>query len=146
MNAAGDPDRPPVLFASLRGFRPDWLPHDLAVGLLLAAIAVPEQLATARLAGLSPETGLVAFVAGSLAFAAFGANRFLSTGADSTIAPTFAGSLAVLATPGTAECAQLATLLALMTGAILVDAFVLRAGWIADRSRPAFSRESPFIS
>jgi hypothetical protein len=36
------------------------------------------QLATARLAGMPPETGLYAFAAGSLAFAAFGANRFMS--------------------------------------------------------------------
>jgi len=47
------------VFASFRGFRPDWLPRDLMAGLLLTAIAVPEQLATARLAGLAPETGLI---------------------------------------------------------------------------------------
>lgn len=87
-------DRRLWLFTSLRGFRPSWLPHDLIAGVLLTAIAVPEQLATARLAGLPPEAGLIAFVAGSVAFAAFGANRFLSVGADSTIAPIFAGGLA----------------------------------------------------
>lgn len=88
------PDRPTWVFASLRGLRADWLARDLIAGLLLTAIAVPEQLATARLAGLPPNTGLIAFVAGSLAFAIFGANRFLSAGADSTIAPIFAGGLA----------------------------------------------------
>ena len=31
------------------------LPRDVLAGRLLAAIAIPEQLATARLAGLSPE-------------------------------------------------------------------------------------------
>jgi sulfate permease, SulP family len=132
LRAAHGPDRPTILFASWRGFRPDWLPHDLIAGLLLTAIAVPGQLATARLAGLPPQTGLIAFVAGSLAFAVFGANRFLSAGADSTIAPIFAGSLAALATAGTAEYAHLAALLALMVGAILIGASLLRAGWIAD--------------
>ncbi len=116
----------------MRGFRTDWLPHDLIAGLLLAAIAVPEQLATARLAGLPPETGLIAFVAGSLAFAVFGANRFLSAGADSTIAPIFAGGLAAFATTGTPEYGHFAALLALMVGAILIAAALLRAGWIAD--------------
>lgn len=120
------------MFASLRGLRAGWLPHDLIAGLLLTAIAVPEQLATARLAGLPPETGLIAFIAGSLAFAIFGANRFLSAGADSTIAPIFAGGLAVIATTGTVEYAHLAALLALMVGAILIVAALLRAGWIAD--------------
>ncbi len=120
------------VFASLRGMQADWLPRDLMAGLLLAAIAVPEQLATARLAGLAPETGLIAFVAGSLAFAAFGASRFLSVGADSTIAPIFAGGLAAFAAGGSADYARLAALLAIMVGAILVVAALLRAGWIAD--------------
>lgn len=120
------------MFESLRGFRRDWFAHDLIAGLLLTAIAVPEQLATARLAGLPAETGLVAFVAGSLGFAVFGANRVLSAGADSTIAPIFAGALAALATTGTPEYVRLASLLALMVGAILVAAALLHAGWIAD--------------
>ena len=102
MRGNAGPDRPSWMFASLRGMRADWLPHDLIAGLLLTTIAVPEQLATARLAGLPPETGLIAFVAGSLAFAIFGANRFLSVGANSTIAPIFAGGLAALAATGTA--------------------------------------------
>lgn len=126
------PDRRPWLFASLRGFRPSWLPHDLIAGLLLTAIAVPEQLATARLAGLPPEAGLIAFVAGSVAFAVFGTSQFLSAGADSTIAPIFAGGLAALAGTGAGDYARLAELLALMVGGILIIAAVLRAGWIAD--------------
>src|SRR5262245_8183908 len=91
----------PWLFASLRGYRIGWLPRDFVAGLMLAAIAIPGQLATARLAGMPPETGLYAFAAGSLAFAAFGANRFMSVAADSTIAPIFAGGLASLAAAGT---------------------------------------------
>jgi MFS superfamily sulfate permease-like transporter len=51
-------------------------------------------MATTRLAGLSPEIGFFAFLAGSLAFAIFGGSRFLSCGADSTITPIFAGGLA----------------------------------------------------
>ncbi len=126
------PDRRPWLFPSLRAFRRPWLPHDLIAGLLLTAIAVPEQLATARLAGLPPEAGLIAFVAGSVAFAVFGANRFLSAGADSTIAPIFAGGLAALAGASADDYAHLAALLSLMVGGILIIAAVLRAGWIAD--------------
>ena len=88
---------PSWFFASLRGYRIEWLSRDFIAGLMLAAIAIPGQLATARLAGMPPETGLYAFAAGSLAFAAFGANRFMSVAADSTIAPIFAGGLASLA-------------------------------------------------
>jgi sulfate permease, SulP family len=120
------------VFASFRGFRPDWLPRDLMAGLLLTAIAVPEQLATARLAGLPPETGLITFIAGSLAFAMFGAHRFISAGADSTIAPIFLGGLAILATMGTPEYGHLAALLSLIVGVILIIAGIFRADWVAD--------------
>jgi SulP family sulfate permease len=122
---------PHWLFASLRGYRMGWLPSDLVAGLMLAAIAIPGQLATARLAGMPPETGLYAFAAGSLAFAAFGANRFMSVQADSTIAPIFAGALASMAVAGPMPYGQLATLLALMVGVVLVTVGLFRAGWLA---------------
>src|SRR5260370_24960615 len=110
----------PWLFASLRGYRIGWLPGDLVAGLMLAAIAIPGQLATARLAGMPPETGLYAFAPRSLAFAAFGANRFMSVQADSTIAPIFAGPLASMAVAGPLPYAPLATLRPLMVGVVLV--------------------------
>ena len=118
-------------FTSLRGYRIVWLPRDLVAGLMLLAIALPGQLATARLAGMPPETGIYAFVAGSLAFAAFGANRFMSVAADSTIAPIFAGGLAAIVGARSPSYPELATLLALMVGVVLVVVGLLRAGWLA---------------
>jgi MFS superfamily sulfate permease-like transporter len=106
--------------------------YDILAGLTLAAIAIPEQMATARLGGFSPQVGFFAFIAGSLAFAAFGASRYLSSGADSTITPIFAGSLAAIAATGTPHYFELAEILALMVGAILIGAGIFRAGWIAD--------------
>jgi MFS superfamily sulfate permease-like transporter len=129
---ANAPDRTPLLFASLRGFRIAWLPDDVLAGLLLAAIALPQQLATARLAGMPPATGLIAFIGGTLGFAVFGTNRFLSCGADSTIAPIFAGGIAAIAITGATDYAHAASLLALLVGGILVAAALLRAGWVAD--------------
>ena len=106
--------------------------QDGLAGLLLAAIAIPEQLATARLAGLPAEAGLYAFAAGGVGFAIFGTNRFLSAGADSTIAPIFAAGLAVMAVAGSPQYAALAALLAVMVGVVLIVAALLRAGWVAD--------------
>jgi MFS superfamily sulfate permease-like transporter len=77
--------------------------HDLAAALALAAIAIPEQMATARLAGAPAATGLLVFVAGSSGFFLAGRNRFLSVGADSTIAPIFAGALATFGALGSAH-------------------------------------------
>src|SRR5205809_964199 len=118
---------PAWFFSSLQGYRIEWLPRDLIAGLMLAAIAIPGQLATARLAGMPPETGIYAFAAGSIAFAVFGANRFMSVGADSTIAPIFAGGLASIAIASGNGHAQLTPLFALLVGAVLIAIGLLRA-------------------
>lgn len=110
--------------ASLRG--------DLVAGLTLAAIAIPEQMATARLAGFPPHVGFIAFIAGTLAFVALGSSRVMSIGADSTIAPIFAGALALLAASGSPHYAALAGFLALLVGGALIVAGLMRAGWVAD--------------
>jgi MFS superfamily sulfate permease-like transporter len=120
------------VFRSLQAYRLQFLTHDLFAGLTLAAIAIPEQMATARLGGFAPQIGFFAFLAGSLAFAAFGSNRFLSCGADSTITPIFAGGLAALAVVGTPDYQTLAAALALMVGLLLLASGVFRLGWIAD--------------
>ena len=100
--------------------------------LALTAVAIPEQLATAQLAGVPAATGLVVFAAGSLGFFLLGSNRSLSLGADSTIAPIFAGSLALLAAAGSPHYLVLCAGLALLVGAILGAAGMLRLGWIAN--------------
>src|SRR6202158_4456302 len=119
------------VFRSLSSYRIQFLSHDLFAGLTLAAIAIPEQMGTARLGGFSPQIGFFAFLAGSLAFAAFGSNRFLSCGADSTITPIFAGGLAVLVASGAPEYQALAAALALMVGLLLLAAGIFRLGWVA---------------
>jgi SulP family sulfate permease len=123
------------LWPLLRGFaglRPGAVPFDLLAGVTLAAIAVPEQMATARLAGFSPQTGFFAFIAGSTAFALLGSSRRLSAGADSTIAPIFAGALAILAATGSPRYAALAAGLAILTGLIVFLAGIFRMGWIGN--------------
>ena len=120
------------IFRSLAAFRPSDLPGDLIAGLTLAAIAIPEQMATARLGGFSPQIGFFAFIAGSLGFAMLGSNRFLSCGADSTITPIFAGGLILMAAYGSPNYVALAMALALLVGVILVAASLFRLGWIAN--------------
>ena len=120
------------LFRSFASYSPAFLTQDIIAGLTLAAIVIPEQMATARLGGFTPLIGFFAFLGGSLAFAAFGSNRFLSCGADSTITPIFAGGLALLAASGSPDYAMLAVALALIVGTFLVIGGICRLGWIAD--------------
>ena len=105
--------------------------HDFVAALALAAIAIPEQMATARLAGLPAVAGLLVFVAGSFGFFLLGSNRSLSVGADSTIAPIFAGSLGLLALSNTPHYVALAAALAFLVGFIVAAGGAFRLGWIA---------------
>ena len=122
----------PLLFASLRGYRRSWATADLFAGVTLLAIAVPEQLATSRLAGMPPVTGFYAFVAGTVVFALLGANPRLSVGADSTIAPLFAIGIAHFASIGSTRYVELVGILAVMVGVFVALVGVLRLGWIAE--------------
>jgi SulP family sulfate permease len=123
---------PRLLFASLSGYAAHDFGRDVAAGLTLVAIAIPEQMATARLGGFPAEIGFLAFIAGAVAFAVLGANRFLSVGADSTITPIFAGSLVAWAAVGSPDYAGMAAALALGVGIVLVIGGIFRLGWIAD--------------
>ncbi|HUN51095.1 MAG TPA: solute carrier family 23 protein, partial [Candidatus Sulfotelmatobacter sp.] len=131
-DTGGSARRPWPFFASMSGYAARNLNQDLAAGLTLAAIAIPEQMATAHLGGFAPQVGFFAFIAGSIAFATFGANRFLSAGADSTITPIFAGGLVTWAAAGTPGYSGMAAALALVVGILLIGSGLLRLGWIAD--------------
>jgi SulP family sulfate permease len=122
----------PLVFPTLRGYRSSWLGPDVLAGLTLVAIAVPEQMATARLANMPAVAGLYAFVAGSLIFAVLGHHRQMSVGADSTIAPIIAVGVAAVAAIGTPRYIHLVSFLALMVGALVLAVGLLRLGWIAD--------------
>src|SRR6266571_3934080 len=119
-------------FPTLLGYQASWLRADVIAGLTLVAIAVPEQMATARLANMPAITGMYAFVAGSIMIAALGASRHLSAGADSTIAPVVAAGVAAVAVVGTPRYLHLVAFVALLVGAALLAVGLLKLGWIAD--------------
>ena len=110
---------------------------DVVAGLTLAAIAVPEQMATARLGGFAPQVGFFAFIAATLAFAAFGSNRQLSVGADFDHHAHLRRQPGGHGGAGSPHYADLAASLALIVGAFLLLGGLLKLGWIADLlSRP----------
>lgn len=120
------------MFRSLRGYKREWAAHDAVAALTLLVIAVPEQLATSRLAGMPPVTAYYAFVAGTVMFALLGSSPQMSVGADSTIAPLFAVGIGHIAGADSTRYLELVSLLAVMVGVIVVLVGVLRLGWIAD--------------
>ena len=118
------PDRPADRFGRLR--------RDILAGLTLAAITIPEQMATARLGGFEPQVGFYAFIAATIGFALFGGSRIMTVGVDSTITPIFAGALAAIAAAGPTSLGSAAVTLALTVGVLLVIGGTLRLGWVAD--------------
>lgn len=101
------------------------LRRNLLAALTLAALALPEQLATARLAGLPAAQGIAVFAASAAAMVLVSRQRTLSVGADSTIAPVIAVAVAGAAAPGAAA------LIAVMVGAILILVAAFRLQGIA---------------
>jgi len=121
-----------LLFSSFEGWSRDGISQDILAGLTLAAITIPEQMATAKLGGFEPQIGFYAFIGATIGFVALGASRVLTAGADSTITPIFAGTLAALAAGGSTSIGSAAITLALLVGTVLVAAGVLKLGWIAN--------------
>lgn len=136
MNArAAAPGPEPDPKGGFGSFKPS--PGDVLAAVTLAAVALPEQMATAGLAGLPPGAGLLSFLAGAVGFRLLGRSSTLSVGADSTIAPVFAGALAVGAAHLAGAYGVLVGLLALATGLCLLGAGLGRLGWLSDLvSRP----------
>jgi high affinity sulfate transporter 1 len=117
----------------VRNYQRDWLRGDVVAGLTVGAATIPAALAYAQLAGLPAVHGLYASVVPALLYAALGTSRHLQIGPGSTLSILVAASLSGLlvgAEPG--EAVALAALLALMSGAMLVAAGLLRLGFIAD--------------
>src|SRR5580704_17215068 len=118
------------LAPSMRGYQRAWIATDVMAGITLLVIAVPEQVATSRLAGMPAATALWAFVAATVAFFLFGSSRIVSVGADSTIAPLFAAAVAHLTITGSSRATALTSPTALVTGAIVLAGGLLRLGGV----------------
>jgi SulP family sulfate permease len=119
------------VFRSLRGYRRSWLRGDAVAGLTVWAVLVPEALAYASIAGVSPVVGLYAAPAALLLYAAFGSSRHLVTGPMSATAALSAAAVANIATQGGDRYVRLTVALAITTGIAAVVAGLLRLGFLA---------------
>jgi high affinity sulfate transporter 1 len=120
--------------AAMRGYRREWLREDLVAGLVLTALLVPQGMAYAELAGLPAITGLYTSILCLLGYALFGPSRILVLGPDSSLGPMIAATIAPLLVAGgdPARAVALASMLALMVGAVMILAGVAKLGFVAD--------------
>src|SRR4051794_639021 len=119
---------------ALSTYRASWLRDDIVAGLVLSSLLVPQGMAYAQLAGLPAITGLYTSVLCLLGYAAFGPSRVLVLGPDSSLGPMIAATIIPIvgANGDPARAVALASMLALLVGAITVFAGVARLGFIAD--------------
>ena len=120
------------LFRGLRPIERTGAVRDVLSGVVLAAMDIPQVLGYSKIAGMPVVTGLYSLMLPLVAFAAFGSSRYLMVAADSATAAIFAGGMSGVATPAGAQYIALAGIVALLTGAILLLARLLRLGFIAD--------------
>src|ERR1700761_8442039 len=100
------------VFTSLHGYRARWLRGDVIAGLTVWAVLVPEALAYASIAGVSPVVGLYAAPGALLFYAAVGSSRRLVIGPMSATAALSAATVADIATTGSSQFVTLTASLA----------------------------------
>jgi SulP family sulfate permease len=122
----------PALFASLWPYRRQWLRGDLVAGLTVWAVLVPEALAYASIAGVSPVVGLYAAPGALLLYAAFGSSRTLVAGPMAATAALSAAAVGDVAAGDAGVFAALTVTLALTTGILALGAGLLRFGFVAN--------------
>ena len=79
------------------GYRKSWLRGDVLAGITVTAIAIPESLGYASIAGVPVQAGLYCALLPPLLFALFASSRQLVVGADSATAALVAAAVLVVA-------------------------------------------------
>ncbi len=118
----------------------DWAPSyrradlrsDLAAGVTIGAMLVPQAMAYALLAGLPPAVGLYAATVPVLIYAVFGTSRQLAVGPVAIVSLLTATALAPLVEEGTAGYLAAAALLALMVGLLHLVLGAVRLGHLVN--------------
>jgi sulfate permease, SulP family len=122
----------PVL-AWLRGYQKAWLRADILAGLIAAAVVVPKAMAFATIAGLPVQVGLYAAFVPMVVYALLGTSSPLSVSTTTTISILTAAEIEKVAPNGRPE--ELITTgatLAVLVGAMLILASLLRLGFVAN--------------
>jgi len=120
------------MIGPLRGYQSGWLRGDIVAGVTVAAIAIPESLGYATIAGMPVQAGLYCALLPPILFAIFASSRQLVVGADSATAALVAAGAGMIATAGSDSYDDAVAVLGLLTAAFLLLMAVLRLGFLAD--------------
>ncbi|WP_420592803.1 SulP family inorganic anion transporter [Robiginitalea biformata] len=122
------------------GYKKAWLPGDLAAGLTVGILLIPQGMAYAMIAGLPPVFGLYAALVPQLVYALTGTSRQLAVGPVAMDSLLVASGLGALALTGIEEYIAMAVFLALFMGVLQLAFGLLRMGFLVNfLSRPVIS-------
>ena len=107
------------MFELLRGYHLAWLRTDLVAGVTVAAIAIPESLGYANIAGLPVQAGLYCALLPAVVFALVASSRQLVVGADSATAAIVAAGAGAIAASGSSQYTGAVAVLTMMSGLAL---------------------------
>ena len=108
------------------------LRSDLAAGVTVGAMLVPQAMAYALLAGLPPEVGLYAATIPVIIYALFGTSRQLAVGPVAIVSLLTATALAPLVEEGSSGYLAAAALLAIMVGVMHIVLGAGRLGFLVN--------------
>ncbi len=133
MSTGPRPARPAVrLPAWLLDRSPGAVTGDVAAGLTVAVLLVPQAMAYAVIAGMPPITGLYAALGSILVYAVTGTSSHLGYGPVAIVALLSASAVAPLSAGDPDRFVALSGLLALMVAVVHVGLGLLRAGLVVD--------------
>ena len=111
----------------------DGLQADVVAGLTTGAVIIPKAMAYAMIAGLPVQVGLYTALVPMVIYAVLGTSRRLSVSTTTTLAVLTAAQLGqVVPTGEPAALLRASATLALLVGAVLVLACLLRLGFVAN--------------
>ena len=111
-----------------RRYRRDHLKADLAAGLTVAVVAVPQSMAYALIAGLPVQYGLYASILPTLVGCLWGSSAHLISGPTTALSLVVFSALQNLAPSGSAAYIELAFFLAMLVGGIQIAMGMARSG------------------
>jgi SulP family sulfate permease len=122
---------------------------DTKAGLTIGVIVIPQVMAYAVIAGLSPIYGLYGSLVPLLIYPLFGTSRHLSLGVVATDMIIIASGAGMIAEPGTGEYVSVVLLLTMFVGLVHIALSLLRMGFLVNLlSKPVifgFTAAAPLI-
>lgn len=109
-----------------------WLRDDAIAALTVIGLLVPESMAYAQIAGVPPQAGLYATLAGLVIYGLFGTSRQIACSPTSTAAIMTAAVVAAHGAASPAQALTLVAMVAVLVGLVSLAAGIARLGFMSE--------------